>query len=154
LKVQEPLAYSVSLLLRYCFSLSVSLLSSCLARAYAEREFRVHKLLICISLYCLVGFNMRRSKLEMYIDILKVLARKGPLKLTHVMYKANLNCGVLKDNLEFLIKQGLVEERIVPKRRVVYAVTPRGITVLRYFKELKQVLPIVEEAQNGMSTPY
>lgn len=97
---------------------------------------------------------MRRSKLEMYIDILKVLARKGPLKLTHVMYKANLNCGVLKDNLEFLIKQGLVEERIVPKRRVVYAVTPRGITVLRYFKELKQVLPIVEEAQNGMSTPY
>jgi predicted transcriptional regulator len=90
----------------------------------------------------------------MYIDILKVLARKGPLKLTHVMYKANLNCGVLKDNLEFLIKQGLVEERIVPKRRVVYAVTPRGITVLRYFKELKQVLPIVEEAQNGMSTPY
>jgi predicted transcriptional regulator len=97
---------------------------------------------------------MRRSKLEMYIDILKVLARKGPLKLTHVMYKANLNCGVLKDNLEFLIKQGLVEERIVPKRRVVYAVTPRGITVLRYFKELKQVLPIVEEAQNGISTPY
>ncbi len=97
---------------------------------------------------------MRRSKLEMYIDILKVLARKGPLKLTHVMYKANLNCGVLKGNLEFLIKQGLVEERIVPKRRVVYAVTPRGITVLRYFKELKQALPIVEEAQNGMSTPY
>ena len=35
---------------------------------------------------------MRRSKLEMYVDILKVLAQRGPLKLTHVMYKANVNC--------------------------------------------------------------
>ena len=91
---------------------------------------------------------MRRSKLEMYIDILKVLAQKGPLKLTHVMYKANVNCSVLKEYLEFLITQGLVEERIVGKRRVVYADTPRGITVLKYFRELKQVLPIVEEARS------
>ena len=90
----------------------------------------------------------------MYIDILKVLAQKGALKLTHIMYKANLNCGVLKGYLEFLIKQGLVEERIVPKGKVVYAVTPRGITLLRYFRELKQALPIVEEAQNGLPFPY
>ena len=86
---------------------------------------------------------MRRSKLEMYVDILTVLAHRGPLKLTHVRYKANVNCSVLKEYLEFIIKQGLVEERIVGKARVVFAVTPRGITVLNYFKELKQVLPIV-----------
>ena len=90
---------------------------------------------------------MRRSKLEMYIDILRVLSQRGPLKLTHVMYKANVNCSVLKEYLDFLIKQDLVEERIVGKRRVVYAVTQRGITVLKYFRELKQVLPIVEEAR-------
>jgi predicted transcriptional regulator len=90
---------------------------------------------------------MRRSKLEMYVDILKVLANRGPLKLTHVMYKANVNCSVLKEYLDFLIKQGLVEERTVGKRRAVYAVTQRGLMVLRYFKELKQVLPIVEEAR-------
>ncbi len=88
---------------------------------------------------------MRRSKLEMYVDILKVLANRGPLKLTHVMYKANVNCSVLKEYLDFLIKQGLVEERMAGKRRVVYAVTQRGLMVLRYFRELKQVLPIVEE---------
>jgi predicted transcriptional regulator len=90
---------------------------------------------------------VRRSKLEMYIDTLTVLAHRGPLKLTHIMYKANVNCRVLKEYLEFLIKQGLVEERNVGKRRVVYAITQRGITVLRYFKELKQVLPIIEEDQ-------
>ena len=97
---------------------------------------------------------MRRSKLEMYIDILKVLAQRGPLKLTHVMYKANVNCSILKEYLEFLIKQGLVEERTVGKRRLLYAVTQRGITVLKYFRELKQVLPIVEESGNQMPVPF
>lgn len=97
---------------------------------------------------------MRRSKLEMYIDILTVLAHRGPLKLTHVMYKANVNCSVLKEYLEFLMKQGLVEERIVGRARTVFAVTPRGITVLKYFRELKQVLPIVEEARTQTPIPY
>ncbi|MCW3993112.1 MAG: winged helix-turn-helix domain-containing protein [Candidatus Bathyarchaeota archaeon] len=97
---------------------------------------------------------MRRSKLEMYIDILKVLAHRGPLKLTHVMYKANVNCSVLKQYLDFLIKQNLVEERTAGKRRVVYAITQRGITVLKHFRELKQVLPIIEEPRNRMPIPY
>ncbi|UCG45551.1 MAG: ArsR family transcriptional regulator [Candidatus Bathyarchaeota archaeon] len=93
---------------------------------------------------------MRRSKLEMYIDILRVLAQKGPLKLTHIMYKANVNCSVLKQYLNFLIKQELVEEQTVGKKRIVYAITDRGRTVLRYFRELRAVLPIVEEARARM----
>ena len=88
---------------------------------------------------------MRRSKLEMYIDILKVLAHKGPLKLTHIMYKANVNCSVLKQYLEFLIQQNLVEEKTIGKKRIVYAITQRGITVLKYFRELKTMLPVLEE---------
>jgi predicted transcriptional regulator len=97
---------------------------------------------------------MRRSKLEMYVDILSVLSQRGPLKLTHVMYKANVNCCVLKEYLDFLMKQGLVEERTMRKQRVVYAVTQRGITVLKYFKEIKQVLPIVEETRNQTPIPF
>jgi predicted transcriptional regulator len=90
----------------------------------------------------------------MYVDILKVLAHRGPLKLTHIMYKANVNCEVLKEYLDFLLKQNLIEERIVSKNRVVYAVTQRGITVLKYFRELKMALPIVEEARNSIPVPY
>jgi hypothetical protein len=48
----------------------------------------------------------------------------------------------------------LIEERTVGKQRVVYAVSQRGITVLKYFKELKEVLPIVEEARSQVMTPY
>jgi predicted transcriptional regulator len=89
---------------------------------------------------------LRRSKLETYIDILNVLARKGPLKLTHVMYKANVNCTVLKGDLGFLIEQDLVEERTVAGQHVVFTVTQRGVSVLNYFRQLTQILPVVEEA--------
>jgi predicted transcriptional regulator len=88
---------------------------------------------------------MRRSKLETYIDILRVLAHRGPLKLTHIMYKANINCSALKGYINFLIKQGLVEERTVGKDRKVYMITQRGITVIKAFRELKQALPVTEE---------
>jgi predicted transcriptional regulator len=93
---------------------------------------------------------LRRSKLEMYVDILSVLAQRGPLKLTHIMYKANVNCSALSEYLDFLLKQGLVEERNVKKNRIVYAVTQRGLTVIKSFRELKQALPIAEEDQRRL----
>jgi predicted transcriptional regulator len=84
----------------------------------------------------------------MYVDILEVLDHRGPLKLTHIMNKANVNCSVLKEYLDFLTKQGLVEEKIIGKERKVYAITQLGVTVLEQFRELKEVLPTVEETEN------
>ena len=89
---------------------------------------------------------MRRSKLEMYVDILKVLVENGPLKITHIMYTVNLNCGQLKEYLDFLCKQGFVEKKKV-KKQAVFSVTQRGTTILHYFQELNRDLPIFEEAQ-------
>jgi predicted transcriptional regulator len=91
---------------------------------------------------------MRRSKLEIYIDILDVLALKGQLKLTHIMYKSNVNCKVLKEQLEFLLKNSLVEERILRKEKVVYGITSKGIQVLKYFREIEQVFPMKEEVRH------
>jgi predicted transcriptional regulator len=90
---------------------------------------------------------LRRSKLELHVDILNVLANKGPLKLTHIMYKANVNCNILNEYIDFLIKQGLVERQIIEKERIIFSVTQRGRTVLNYFRELTKVLPIIEETQ-------
>lgn len=91
---------------------------------------------------------MRRSKFETYIAILNVLANKGPLKSTHIMYKANVNSNVLKENLDFLIKRNLVEEQAIQKERTVFVITKQGITVLKYFRELTKALPIVEDPLN------
>jgi predicted transcriptional regulator len=93
---------------------------------------------------------MRRSKLEMYIDILKVLTQRGPLKLTHIMYKANVNCSVLKEYLDFLIQQELVEEKTMGKKRIVYVISEKGLKVLKYFRELKIMLPVVEEGETKL----
>ena len=91
---------------------------------------------------------MRRSKMEMYIDILKVMAQNGPLKLTHIMYKANVNCSVLKQNLDFLIQQNLIEEQIKQKKRnkikIRYAITEKGKTVIKYFNEVNIALQITD----------
>ena len=94
---------------------------------------------------------MRRSKLEMYVDILQVLALKGQLKLTHIMYKSNVNCNVLKSQLDFLEKNSLVEERMLRKERIVYAITPKGMSTLKAFKQIKQVFPDEQEIKQ---TPF
>jgi len=90
---------------------------------------------------------MRRSKMEMHLDILKTLAQKGSLKLTHIMYKSNVNCCILKEYLEFLTQQKLVEEKTLTKERTVYEITEKGLTVLKYFRELQIMLPMVEDKE-------
>jgi len=83
--------------------------------------------------------------MEIHLDVLRTLAQKGPLKLTHIMYKSNVNCCVLKEYLDFLIQNDLVEEKIIKKERIVYKVTEKGLSVLKYFRELQIMLPIDEE---------
>jgi len=91
---------------------------------------------------------MRRSRMERYIDILNVLAHTGPLKLTHIMYKSNFNGSILKEYLDFLIKQGLVEKRTIKKNHAVFAVTQRGAIVLKHFQELTQEISAIEETRS------
>ena len=81
----------------------------------------------------------------MYVDILQVLTLKGPLKLTHIMYKSNVNCKVLKFQLDFLMKNGLVEEKNLRREKVVYAVTQKGISTLKAFTQIKLVFPLEEK---------
>ena len=91
---------------------------------------------------------MKRSKIEIYVGILSILAQRGLSRITHIMYDSNTNCSVLKENLLFMIKQGLVEEKTVGKERVAYCITQKGFLILNTFKELKQILPIVEAPPN------
>jgi predicted transcriptional regulator len=67
------------------------------------------------------------------------------------MYKANVNCSLLKQYLDFLVQQNLIEEQTSQKKksktRIVYAVTERGRTVLKYFMEVNIALQITEDAK-------
>jgi len=87
------------------------------------------------------------------VDILKILAQKGPLRLTHIMYKVNVNCNVLKQFLESLGQQNLVEKQAIQKRKsqkTVYGITENGKMALNHFKEINTYFQTNEEIQ----TPY
>ena len=94
---------------------------------------------------------MRRSKIEICIEILSILSQRGLSRITHIMYNSNTNCSLLKEILLFMIKQELVEEKSVGKDRVAYNITQRGISILNAFKELNQILPLINETSNQIS---
>ena len=91
---------------------------------------------------------MRRSKLEIHIDILRALACHGRLKPTHITYKANVNCSALKECLDFRVQRDLVKEQIISQKkqtRKLYAITEQGLTVLKNVKEINNALHVFEE---------
>jgi predicted transcriptional regulator len=83
---------------------------------------------------------MRRSKLESYEDILGALVKK-PSTIDNIAYETNMNCPILTQRLDFLIKYGLVQERS-SSRKKLYSITERGIAVfkaLNFQKYLEKV---------------
>lgn len=96
--------------------------------------------------------DLTPSKLDRYLNILETLIGR-PRKLDYIAYKVNMECTVLKRHLDFLVANGLVEKRRLTRKRVVYAVSERGVSVfrtirvLKYLERLKASIPIIEEAQ-------
>jgi predicted transcriptional regulator len=83
--------------------------------------------------------------MEMYISTLQALIYNGPLRITRISYKANMNHNQLKAILSDLIKKKLVEERKIEINNVVYAATPKARNFLSHFDELKKIFLIIPE---------
>jgi predicted transcriptional regulator len=83
----------------------------------------------------------RRSKLELYVDTIEALSRSGPMSLARLTLRTKINVSPLKTIMCDLLEKRLVEERIV-KKRILYVATPRAGTVLSYFNQLSQILPL------------
>jgi predicted transcriptional regulator len=81
---------------------------------------------------------IRRSKLEVFVDILRVVAEEGEIRRTRVMYRANLAWKVLKEALETLEAKGIVKSEQKPSG-VFVSLTNEGYSVLRRFDEFETV---------------
>jgi len=79
---------------------------------------------------------MRKTRLEVYIDILNFLARCGPSNITRIVYETMSNHKKVKQRMEFLIKKNLVRVTVVGKRKF-YHITERGIAVLESLNNLE-----------------
>jgi predicted transcriptional regulator len=75
---------------------------------------------------------VRRSKLEVYVDVLRALAH-GPQKTANITQKANVNSTVLRNCLTFLLKEGLIEKISYGRKTVYYEINYRGASTLQQF---------------------
>jgi predicted transcriptional regulator len=81
---------------------------------------------------------IRRSKIEVFADIIKIVAEDRGIKRTQVMYKANLAWKVLKEALDFLEARGIVKSE-EQDSRIVLSLTDEGFRVLMRLRELEAV---------------
>jgi predicted transcriptional regulator len=80
----------------------------------------------------------RRSKMEIYMDILKTVA-EGRQKRTHIMYGANLDWYRVTDHIDSLIKQDFLKKK-TEDGSICYTLTQRGKEVLEYYTQFMNKL--------------
>jgi len=81
----------------------------------------------------------KRSRLERYIDILRAVNENGPLRRTHILYKANLAWSDLEDALGRLEDVGALR-KVVGTSGVFYEITDSGRRFLNNFVSVKESL--------------
>ncbi len=90
----------------------------------------------------------RRSKLEIYLDVLWAIKR-GTRKPTRIMYEANLSWKPLQKILHSMMSQELIVEidaRAEKDKRTstVYEVTQKGENIITYFNRGRDYLNLEE----------
>jgi len=87
---------------------------------------------------CLSTRTIRRSKLQIFEDILRVID-SGEYKPTRIMYKSNMSWNPLNKILNSMINLGLIKEENV-KNRKYFFITQKGKEFLELMDHLKKVL--------------
>ena len=81
----------------------------------------------------------KRSKLDIIADMLGVMQEKrGRLKPTHLMYKANLSHAQLKSYLEELLEKEMVQEVNTLRNTTYLLITDKGCKFMQKLQEMKQ----------------
>ncbi len=83
--------------------------------------------------------STKRSRLERYLEILKVVSDHGPIKRTHILYRANLAWSQLRDSLETLENADALSQ-VVTKKGVFYEITETGKKILSYYADVQSSL--------------
>jgi len=91
---------------------------------------------------------MHKSKLKVSIEILCSLASNGPMKLSQLMTKVELNKNRLRQHLSLLKKRNLVERQNLGENKIFYVVTERGLQVLNVID------PMIKEAHKFQALQF
>jgi predicted transcriptional regulator len=86
----------------------------------------------------------RRTKYEIYADLIDIVARRGICRVTRASYGANLPVDRAKKTLAFLAARGFVKEEDLGDSKI-YRVTKRGLEYLETFKQMRKLFAALDE---------
>jgi len=84
--------------------------------------------------------KIRRTRLDIILQLLELIEKQGEARITPLMYQVNISYNALISYLDFLHKQKLVE--LVNKNPRIYKITNNGREVLKHFQRLKEALGV------------
>ncbi len=89
--------------------------------------------------------SARRSKFQLSVEVLSQI-KQGERKPTRIMYSANLSWKSLKEILDSLVSQELIEEELVgrsnKRAKKRYMITEKGEHVLEYYNVVSGLIEI------------
>ena len=80
---------------------------------------------------------MKRSRWEIFFDILKVISSKNKCKKTHVLHGAQLDWRMLKKHFGFLMDHDFIKESERESGNCTYEVTEKGEELLDSLETVK-----------------
>lgn len=81
----------------------------------------------------------RRTRYEIYLDVLDAVRRKGAITITRISYSAQLPVDRTKRIVNFLVSKGLLREENIGNRKL-YRLTERGGAFLEALKTVRKFI--------------
>jgi len=86
----------------------------------------------------------RRTKYDIYADVIEIIAKKGLCSLTRISYGANMPVDRTKKILNFLASRGFVREITVEDSKK-YRVAKWGLEYLETYKRMRKFFAALKE---------
>ena len=88
--------------------------------------------------------EQRRTKYDIYADIIEIVAKKGLCTLTRVSYGANMPVDRAKKELAYLVAHGFINE-VTFETSKKYRTTKWGLEYLETFKRMRKFFAALEQ---------
>lgn len=86
----------------------------------------------------------KRNKIEVIFDILNAIQEKhNKIKITHILYKANLSHNKLKEYIHELTEKKMIEEYIEKKQKY-FRLTEKGNEQIQKIRQMQKFIETFE----------
>ncbi|MCS7369171.1 MAG: winged helix-turn-helix domain-containing protein [archaeon GBS-70-058] len=83
--------------------------------------------------------SKRRTKYDIYAEILETILRRGPSPITRIAYGAGLPVDRARRAIQFLLSKGLLKEEVIGDMKL-YTLTKRGGEFLEALKVVRKYM--------------